>query len=216
MQFRAEAFNGFNHPQFSGINLTTNVTNGAGQTGNAIFGAFTNLAVTNNLRPAGSTSVLGTYFGEYQAGFHLGRLGLDLVEKYGRLPLKASLQPAIRLARAATGREPILKFAGAYHGHADGLLAQAGSGLATQALPSSPGVPASAVSSATVICFSISIGVNAGAVALIWTWTLVTSGTASMGSLVSDQNPETAAARAIKRISHRRWTEKSMMRSIIF
>ncbi len=49
---------------------------------------------------------------------------------------------AIRLARAATGREQVLKFAGAYHGHVDGLLAQAGSGLATQALPSSPGVPA--------------------------------------------------------------------------
>ena len=46
---------------------------------------------------------------------------------------------AIRLARAATGREPILKFAGAYHGHSDGLLAQAGSGLATQGLPAEPG-----------------------------------------------------------------------------
>ncbi len=51
---------------------------------------------------------------------------------------------AIRLARAATGREHVLKFAGAYHGHADPLLAQAGSGLATQGLPSSPGVPAGA------------------------------------------------------------------------
>ena len=46
---------------------------------------------------------------------------------------------AVRLARAATGRERILKFAGAYHGHVDGLLAQAGSGLATQALPVEPG-----------------------------------------------------------------------------
>ena len=48
---------------------------------------------------------------------------------------------AVRLARAATGRERLLKFAGAYHGHLDPLLAQAGSGLATQALPASPGVP---------------------------------------------------------------------------
>jgi glutamate-1-semialdehyde 2,1-aminomutase len=47
---------------------------------------------------------------------------------------------AIRLARAATGRDPIVKFSGAYHGHVDGLLADAGSGLATQGIPSSPGV----------------------------------------------------------------------------
>jgi glutamate-1-semialdehyde 2,1-aminomutase len=48
---------------------------------------------------------------------------------------------AIRLARAATGRERVIKFAGAYHGHVDGLLAEAGSGLATQGIPASPGVP---------------------------------------------------------------------------
>jgi glutamate-1-semialdehyde 2,1-aminomutase len=47
---------------------------------------------------------------------------------------------AIRLARAVTGRDPILKFAGAYHGHVDGLLADAGSGMATQGIPASPGV----------------------------------------------------------------------------
>ncbi|MGD0454405.1 MAG: glutamate-1-semialdehyde 2,1-aminomutase [Solirubrobacteraceae bacterium] len=57
---------------------------------------------------------------------------------------------AIRIARAATGREPILKFAGAYHGHSDGLLAQAGSGLATQGLPASPGVPAGATAGTIV------------------------------------------------------------------
>ncbi len=57
---------------------------------------------------------------------------------------------ALRLARAVTGREKVLKFAGAYHGHVDGLLAQAGSGLATQGIPSSPGVPAAATA-ATVI-----------------------------------------------------------------
>ena len=49
---------------------------------------------------------------------------------------------AIRLARAATGRDRVLKFEGCYHGHADGLLASAGSGAATLALPDSPGVPA--------------------------------------------------------------------------
>jgi glutamate-1-semialdehyde 2,1-aminomutase len=47
---------------------------------------------------------------------------------------------ALRLARAATGRDRIVKFAGAYHGHVDGLLAEAGSGLATQGIPASPGV----------------------------------------------------------------------------
>ena len=57
---------------------------------------------------------------------------------------------ALRLARAATGREKVLKFAGAYHGHVDGLLAEAGSGLATQAIPASPGVPA-ALTAATVV-----------------------------------------------------------------
>jgi glutamate-1-semialdehyde 2,1-aminomutase len=58
---------------------------------------------------------------------------------------------AIRLARAATGREHVLKFAGAYHGHVDWLLAQAGSGLATQALPASPGVPRSAAALTVVV-----------------------------------------------------------------
>ncbi len=56
---------------------------------------------------------------------------------------------AIRLARAVTGREALLKFQGAYHGHVDGLLVQAGSGLATQGIPASPGVPA-AVAQATI------------------------------------------------------------------
>jgi glutamate-1-semialdehyde 2,1-aminomutase len=58
---------------------------------------------------------------------------------------------AVRLARAATGREKIVKFAGAYHGHVDGLLAQAGSGLATQALPSSPGVTSGAAGDTVVV-----------------------------------------------------------------
>jgi glutamate-1-semialdehyde 2,1-aminomutase len=58
---------------------------------------------------------------------------------------------AIRLARAVTGREKLLKFAGAYHGHVDGLLAQAGSGVATQGLPGSPGVPAAATATTITI-----------------------------------------------------------------
>ncbi|HJX13674.1 MAG TPA: glutamate-1-semialdehyde 2,1-aminomutase [Dehalococcoidales bacterium] len=50
---------------------------------------------------------------------------------------------ALRLARAFTRRDKIIKFAGGYHGHADGLLVKAGSGVATLSLPDSPGVPAS-------------------------------------------------------------------------
>jgi glutamate-1-semialdehyde 2,1-aminomutase len=57
---------------------------------------------------------------------------------------------AIRLARAVTGREALIKFAGAYHGHVDGLLAEAGSGLATQGIPASPGVP-QAQAAATIV-----------------------------------------------------------------
>jgi outer membrane receptor protein involved in Fe transport len=67
LQLRLEAFNVFNHPQFSAYNLTTNVTNAAGKTGAAIFASFTGLTATTNLRPAGSTNVLGTYFGEPSA-----------------------------------------------------------------------------------------------------------------------------------------------------
>ena len=52
-----------------------------------------------------------------------------------------AVMSAVRLARAATGRELIVKFAGAYHGHSDGLLVEAGSGVATLAIPGSAGVP---------------------------------------------------------------------------
>jgi glutamate-1-semialdehyde 2,1-aminomutase len=58
---------------------------------------------------------------------------------------------AVRLARAATGRDPILKFAGAYHGHSDGLLAEAGSGLATQGIPASPGVTAAQAADTVIV-----------------------------------------------------------------
>jgi glutamate-1-semialdehyde 2,1-aminomutase len=58
---------------------------------------------------------------------------------------------AVRLARAIAGREVVVKFAGAYHGHSDGLLADAGSGVATLAIPGSPGVPAAQAAGTVVV-----------------------------------------------------------------
>jgi glutamate-1-semialdehyde 2,1-aminomutase len=58
---------------------------------------------------------------------------------------------AVRLARAITGREVVVKFAGAYHGHSDGLLAEAGSGLATLGVPGSPGVTAAQAAGTAVV-----------------------------------------------------------------
>ncbi len=58
---------------------------------------------------------------------------------------------ALRLARAATGRTTILKFAGAYHGHVDGLLAEGGSGLATAGVPASPGVTEAQASNTVIV-----------------------------------------------------------------
>jgi glutamate-1-semialdehyde 2,1-aminomutase len=61
---------------------------------------------------------------------------------------------AVRLSRGVTGREIIVKFAGCYHGHADALLASAGSGLATLGLPGSAGVPAGAVAGTVVVPYN--------------------------------------------------------------
>lgn len=61
---------------------------------------------------------------------------------------------AIRLARGATGRDLVVKFAGHYHGHSDGLLAAAGSGLATYALPGSAGVPEAVAAQTIVVAYN--------------------------------------------------------------
>ncbi len=98
----------------------------------------------------------GTSFGAPTPGeVELAAAVVERMERVEMLRMTSSgteaSMTAIRLARAATGREHVLKFAGAYHGHVDGLLAQAGSGLATQALPASPGVPQSAAAGTVVV-----------------------------------------------------------------
>ena len=68
---------------------------------------------------------------------------------------------AVRLARAATGRDMLVKFRGCYHGHADALLAQAGSGVLTLGLPDSPGVPADAAKHTLTVPYNDAEAVDA-------------------------------------------------------
>jgi glutamate-1-semialdehyde 2,1-aminomutase len=97
----------------------------------------------------------GTSFGApTEAEVELAAELVDAVPSVERVRLVSSgteaSMSAIRLARAATSRDRILKFAGCYHGHADALLASAGSGIATLGIPSSPGVP-SGVAGDTIV-----------------------------------------------------------------
>jgi glutamate-1-semialdehyde 2,1-aminomutase len=71
---------------------------------------------------------------------------------------------AVRLARAVTGRDRVIKFAGCYHGHSDALLAAAGSGVATLGIPASPGVPTAAAAD-TIVCRFNDLDGTAAAVA---------------------------------------------------
>jgi glutamate-1-semialdehyde 2,1-aminomutase len=65
-----------------------------------------------------------------------------------------AVMSALRVARAATGRDLVVKFAGGYHGHSDGLLVEAGSGLATQAIAGSAGVPDAVAATAVVLPYN--------------------------------------------------------------
>jgi len=98
----------------------------------------------------------GTSFGApTEAEVELAAEIVDAVPSVERVRLVSSgteaAMSALRLARAFTKRDRILKFAGCYHGHADALLASAGSGLATLGIPSTPGVP-TAVAADTIVC----------------------------------------------------------------
>ena len=88
----------------------------------------------------------GTTFGApTEAEVELAEEIVDAVPSVEQVRLVSSgteaSMSAIRLARAFTSRDRILSFAGCYHGHVDSLLADAGSGVATLGIPSSPGVP---------------------------------------------------------------------------
>ena len=65
-----------------------------------------------------------------------------------------AVMSAIRVARAATGRDLVVKFAGGYHGHSDGLLVEAGSGVVTHAIPGSAGVPAATAAQTIVLPYN--------------------------------------------------------------
>jgi glutamate-1-semialdehyde 2,1-aminomutase len=98
----------------------------------------------------------GTSFGApTEAEVELAAELVDAVPSLEKVRLVSSgteaAMSALRLARGFTKRDRILKFAGCYHGHADALLASAGSGLATLGIPSTPGVP-SAVTHDTIVC----------------------------------------------------------------
>ena len=91
-------------------------------------------------------AVRGTSYGAPTAlEVTLAQLIVEAIPSMERVRLVSSgteaVMSAIRLARAYTGRNNILKFEGCYHGHADSLLVKAGSGVATLGIPDSPGVP---------------------------------------------------------------------------
>jgi glutamate-1-semialdehyde 2,1-aminomutase len=118
------------------------------------------------LKAVTAAAALGTSYGAPTAGeVELAELVTQRMPAVDMLRMTSSgteaSMSAIRLARAATGRETLVKFAGAYHGHVDGLLAQAGSGLATQGIPSSPGVPESATRATVIVPWNDEAAVHA-------------------------------------------------------
>ena len=98
---------------------------------------------------------------------------------------------AVRLARGATGRDVIVKFAGCYHGHSDALLAAAGSGVATQGLPGSAGVTAAAAADTVVVVADAS---KLGRVAFARL-----AGLDRVAILVTDRTPDAELADALAR-----------------
>ncbi len=113
----------------------------------AVIGAIA--AATENGLALGATNRLE---------IELGEAIREAIPSIERLRFTSSgteaVMSALRVARAATGRDLIVKFAGAYHGHADGLLVEAGSGVATLAIAGSAGVPAAVAATTIVLPFN--------------------------------------------------------------
>lgn len=108
----------------------------------------------------------GTSFGAPTEGeVRLAELIVDAVPSVEMVRLVNSgteaTMSALRLARAATGRDRLVKFRGGYHGHADAFLVQAGSGAATLGQPSSPGVPAGTAADTLIAEFNDVDGIRA-------------------------------------------------------
>ena len=127
-------------------------------------------AILGHAHPA----VVDAVVGAARKGFALGAtnpLEIDLGDAIRRaMPAMERLRftssgteavmSALRVARAATGRDLVVKFAGAYHGHSDGLLVEAGSGVATLAIAGSAGVPEAVAATAIVLPYNDPIAVT--------------------------------------------------------
>jgi glutamate-1-semialdehyde 2,1-aminomutase len=111
------------------------------------------------LRALDEALPLGTSYGApTEREVRFAEAVIDVFPSVERLRMTSSgseaVMGAVRLARAATGREPVVKVAGGYHGAIDGLLAEAGSGLTTLGVPSSPGVTAAATAATRIVPYN--------------------------------------------------------------
>ena len=118
------------------------------------------------LKALAAAAARGTSFGApTELETHLGQRVATLMPSVERVRFVSSgteaTMSAVRVARAATRRDKIVKFEGCYHGHADGFLVQAGSGALTLGVPTSPGVPAAVAAETLLAKYNDLASVNA-------------------------------------------------------